>query len=79
MSPNGPLPMSKSNFAVKFRGFAFVVRSTTHRSGWVYEFTGWVTDATNASCLPSGLSERPPKSMSIKLSLVALPPLALIE
>ena len=49
LSPITKPSMSKSKFAVMFRGFAFGERSSTHRSGSVYELIGWFVAATNAT------------------------------
>src|SRR5205085_3481588 len=55
-------PTSRSAAAVKFRGVASGERSSTHRSGWVYELIGCVVEATNATRLPSGLRDNTPES-----------------
>src|SRR5438874_12950794 len=60
LSPITKPSMSKSKFAVRFRGFAFGERSRTHRSGSVYELIGWLVAAMNATCLPSGLRDNAP-------------------
>src|SRR6266513_3628533 len=51
---------SKSKSAVRFRGFALGERASTQRSGSVYELTGWLVAAMNATCLPSGLRDNAP-------------------
>src|SRR6266705_4202287 len=72
--------MSKSKSAVRFRGFAFGERSSTHRSGSVYELIGWFIAATNATCLPSGLRDNAPPPgpncvlRSIVVIFTGLPP-----
>src|SRR5438046_9596119 len=74
--------MSKSKFAVMFRGFACGERSRTHISGSVYELIGWFVAATNATCLPSGLRDHahPPGPNCVLRSIVVilsgLPPAA---
>src|SRR6266481_4198396 len=78
-------PTSKSKLAVRFRGFAFGNRSRTHRSGCVYELIGWVVEAINAICLPSGLSDNTPESgpscvlRSIVVIFAGVPPVAATE
>src|ERR1043165_242863 len=78
LSPVKPPAISKSKFAVRFRGFALAARSITHRSGCVYERTGWLTVATNATCLPSGLTTNPNAPMSNDVSFEGSPPVTVI-
>src|SRR6185503_13996936 len=75
LSPVKPPPMSKSKFAVRLRGLAPETRSSTHRSGCEYERTGWLAEAMNAICFPSGLTVNPPAPISNDVSLVGSPPL----
>src|SRR4029453_12194747 len=77
---------SKSKFAVKLRGFALGKRSRTQRSGCEYELIGRVVDAVNATCFPSGLSDRaqppgqkPPICKSIVVIFPGSPPAAANE
>src|SRR5947208_16934281 len=80
LSPIMKPSMSKSKFAVRFRGFAFGERSRTHRSGCAYELIGWLVAARNATCLPSGLRDNAPPPgatcvfRSIVVLLLGLPP-----
>src|SRR5438067_12652825 len=60
LSPIMNPSISKSKSAVRFRGFAFGERWSSHRSGSVYELTGWLVAARNATCLPSGLRDNAP-------------------
>src|SRR5258708_34568554 len=82
LSPITKPSISKSKSAVTFRGFAFGVRSRTHRSGSVYELIGWLVAATKATCLPSGLRDNAPPPgpncvlRSIVVILSGLPPAA---
>src|SRR6266704_4153736 len=82
LSPIIKPSISKSKSAVRFRGFAFGERSSTHRSGSVYELTGWLVAARNATCLPSGLRDNAPPPgpncvfRSIVVILTGLPPAA---
>src|SRR2546430_2065732 len=76
---------SKSKSAVRFRGFAFGERSSTHRSGSRYEVTGWVGAGVEANRLPSGLRDNAPPPgpncvfRSIVVILTGLPPAAATE
>src|SRR6266498_1756140 len=85
LSPITKPGTSKSKLAVKLRGFAFGERSRTHRSGCVYELIGCVVEATNATCLPSGLRDSAPEPgppcvlRSIVVIFTALPPAAATE
>src|SRR5690349_24969816 len=79
LSPVKPPAMSKSQLPVRFRGFAFGARSITHRSGCVYERTGWLTEATNATCFPSGLTTKPNEPISNDVSFVGAPPATATE
>src|SRR5215831_20887703 len=85
LSPIMKPSMSKSKSAVRFRGFAFGDRLSTHRSGSVYELIGWLVPATNATCLPSGLRDNAPPPgpncvfRSIVVILIDLPPAAATE
>src|SRR5947209_11338370 len=65
---------SKLKSAVRFLGFAFGERSSTHRSGSVYELIGWFVAATNATCLPSGLRDKvpPPGPNCVLRSIVVI-------
>src|ERR1043166_4921947 len=82
LSPIMNPSMSKSKSAVRFLGFAFGERSSTHRSGSVYELIGWFVAATNATCLPSGLRDNVPPPgpncvlRSIVVILIGLPAVA---
>src|SRR5881227_625760 len=52
LSPIMNPSISKSKSAVRFRGFAFGERSSTHRSGSVYELMGWfVSDKCDLSAV----------------------------
>src|SRR5215813_9173648 len=85
LSPITKPSMSKSKLAVRFRGFASGERSSTHRSGSVYELIGWLVAAMNATCLPSGLRDNAPPAgpncvfKSIVVILIGLPPVAATE
>src|SRR5437867_11016561 len=74
LSPIMNPSISKSKSAVRFRGFAFGERSSTHRSGSVYELMGWFVAATNATCLPSGLRDNahPPGPNCVFKSIVVI-------
>src|SRR6185369_15140917 len=74
LSPVKPPPMSKSKFVVRLRGLAPETRSRTHKSGCEYERTGWLTEAMNAICFPSGLSVNAPAPMSNDVNFVGSPP-----
>src|SRR6059058_5304494 len=74
LSPPMPPPTSTSLPAVKFLGWAFAATSMIHRSGRVYESTGFEIDAVNANFLPSGLNVRPPANMSSFVSNIGWPP-----
>src|SRR6266567_5645593 len=85
LSPITKPGTSKSKLAVKFRGFAFGKRSSTHKSGCVYELIGRVVEATNTICLPSGLRDNAPESgpncvlRSIVVIFAGLPPAVATE
>src|SRR5690242_8016337 len=79
LSPVKPPAMSKSKFAVRLRGVAFGVRSITHRSGCEYERTGWLAEATKATCLPSGLSVNPKLPIANDVNFTGSPPLTETE
>src|SRR4029077_17966035 len=82
LSPITKPSMSKSKFAVMFRGLAFGERSRTHRSGSVYELIGWLVAGKNANSLPSGLRDNAPAPgpncvlRSIVVIFSGLPPAA---
>src|SRR5437016_3352035 len=79
LSPPMPPPTSTSLPAVKFLGWAFAATSMIHKSGRVYESTGFETDAVNANFLPSGLNVSPPANMSSFVRRFGCPPVERIE
>src|SRR5580765_2026166 len=76
LSPPTPEATSKSKPAVRLLGCAPGDVSITQRSGCVYDWTGLFGEATNASCLPFGLREKPPAPISIVVNFTGEPPAA---